>query len=78
VRNLASGSTGVALPEGAREQGPRETLGCAGEEVTGDWRNLHNEDLSDLHCLSNNMRVIRSKKMRWAGNVACMGEKRNA
>ena len=35
---------------------------------------LHNEELNDLYCSSNIVRVIKSRRMRWAGNVACMGE----
>ena len=45
-------------------------------EVTGEWRKLHNEELNDLCCLFNIVRVIESRRMRWAGHVACMGERR--
>ena len=45
------------------------------DEVTGDWRKLHNEELNDLYCSPNIVRVIKSRK-RWAGNVARMGERR--
>jgi hypothetical protein len=41
------------------------------DEVTGEWRKLHNEELSDLYC-----RIIKPRRMRWAGHVARMGEKR--
>jgi hypothetical protein len=46
--------------------------------VTGEWRKLHNEELRDLYSSPSIIRIIKSKRMRWAGNVACMGEKRNA
>jgi hypothetical protein len=41
-----------------------------------DWRKLHNEELSDLYSLPNIVRVIKSRRMRWAGHVACVGEGR--
>jgi hypothetical protein len=53
----------------------RRIFGPMREEVTGDWRRLHNEELNDLYSSLNIVRVIKSR-MRWAGNVACMGEER--
>jgi len=47
-----------------------------GDGVTGEWRRLHNEELNDLYCSTNNVRVIKSRRMRWAGHVARMGEER--
>jgi hypothetical protein len=44
------------------------------DEVTGEWRKLHNEGLSDLYSLPNIVRVVKSRRMRWAGHVARMGE----
>jgi hypothetical protein len=44
--------------------------------VTGDWRRLHNEELNDLYSSPNIVRVIKWRRMRWAGHVARMGEER--
>jgi hypothetical protein len=49
-----------------------------GDEVTGDWRKLHNEELHNLYSSPNIIRMIMSMRMRWAGHVAGMGETRNA
>jgi hypothetical protein len=46
--------------------------------VTGGWRKLHNEELRDLYSWPRIIRIIKSKRMRWAGHVARIGEKRNA
>jgi hypothetical protein len=45
--------------------------------VTGGWRKLHNEELRDFNSSPSIIRIIKSRKMRWAGHVARMGEKRN-
>ena len=52
----------------------RGIFGRKRDEVTGEWRNLHNEELNDTYCSPNIVRVIKSRRMRWAGNVAGMGE----
>ena len=44
--------------------------------MTGEWRKLHNEELNDLYSLPNVVRVVKSRRMRWAGHVARMGEDR--
>jgi hypothetical protein len=45
------------------------------DETTGEWRRLHNEELNDLYSSPNIIRVIKSRRMRWAGHVASMGGK---
>ena len=54
----------------------RRVFGPKRDEVTGEWRKLHNEELSDLYSLPNIVRVVKSKRMRWAGHVARMEEGR--
>jgi hypothetical protein len=56
----------------------RRILGPKRDEATGDWRRLHNEELNDLYSSPNIIGVIKSRRMRWAGHVARMGEKRSA
>ena len=54
----------------------RRVFGPKRDEVTGEWRKLHNEELSDLYSLPNIVRVVKSRRMRWAGHVSCVGEGR--
>jgi hypothetical protein len=54
----------------------RRVFGPMRDEVTGKWRKLHNEELNDLYSLPNIVRVVKSRRMRWAGHVARMGEER--
>ena len=54
----------------------RRIFGPRRDEVTGEWRRLHNEELNDLYCSPNIVRVIKSRRMRWTGHVARIGEER--
>jgi hypothetical protein len=54
----------------------RRVFGPKREEVTGEWRKLHNEELNDLYSLPNIVRLVKSRRMRWAGHVARMGQDR--
>jgi hypothetical protein len=54
----------------------RRIFGPRRDEVTGERRKLHNEELNDLYSSLNIVWVIKSRRMRWGGNVACMGEER--
>ena len=54
----------------------RRVFGPKREEVTGEWRKVHNEELSDLYSLPKIVRVVKSRIMRWVGHVLRMGEGR--
>jgi len=54
----------------------RRVFGPKRDEVTGEWRKLHNEELSDLYSLQNIVWVVKSRRMRWAGHVTRMGQGR--
>jgi hypothetical protein len=57
----------------------RRIFGPKRDEVTGEWRKLHNEELHDLYSSPSIIRIMKSSRsMRWAGHVARMGAKRNA
>jgi hypothetical protein len=55
----------------------RRIFGPKRDEVTGKWRKLHNEALRDLYSSPSIIRIIKSRRMTWAGHAARMGEKRN-
>ena len=54
----------------------RGIFGAKRDEVTGEWKKLHNEELNDLYCSPNIVGVVKSRRMRWAEHVARMGERR--
>jgi hypothetical protein len=57
----------------------RRIFGPKSDEVMGEWRKLHNEELRGaLYSSPSIIRIIKSRRMRWAGHIARMGEKRNA
>jgi hypothetical protein len=57
---------------------PRKIFGPNRDDMVGGWRKLHNEKLHNLYSPPNIIRMIKSRMMKWAGHVPCMGEKRNA
>jgi hypothetical protein len=72
------------MPIGLRRRGLhisrvlRRIFGPKRDEVTGEWRKLQNEELRDLYSSRSIIRIIKERRMRWAGHVARMWEKRNA
>ena len=56
----------------------RKTYGPNWDEVTGEWRKLHTEELNDLYSSLNNIRLIKLRRMRWTGYVARVGDSRGA
>jgi hypothetical protein len=56
----------------------RGIFGPKRDEVIGGWRKLHNEELHNLYCSPSIIRIIKSRRMRWAGHIARMWKKRNA
>jgi hypothetical protein len=55
----------------------RRIFGPKKDEVTGEWRKLHNEELHNLYSSPDIIRQVKSRQMRWAGHIARMGEERN-
>jgi hypothetical protein len=56
----------------------RRIFGPKRDEVTGEWRRLHNKEVYALYSSPNIIRVMKSRRLRWAGHVARMGERRDA
>jgi len=54
----------------------RRIFGPMRDEVTGEWRKLHNEEINGLYSSPNIVRVIKSRRIRWLGHVARLGERR--
>jgi hypothetical protein len=56
----------------------RRTFRPKRDKIVGDWRKMHNEELRNLYSSPNIIRMIKSRRTRWAGHVTCLGEKRNS
>ena len=76
VWNLVVDTAGGKEAEGVWEQGVEENIWTRRDEVTGEWKRLNNEELNDFYSSPNIVRVIKSRRMRWVGHVARMGEER--
>jgi len=75
---LAPHTKGGTQNEGVENKMLRKLFGPKRDEVTGDWRRLHREELYDLYSSPNITRVIEPRRMGYAGYVACMGDRRGA
>jgi hypothetical protein len=74
---LASHIKGRTNTEGVLEQGAEGNMWTERDEITGRWRKLHSEELHNLYSSPNIIRMIISRRMRWAGHVTRMGDVRN-
>jgi hypothetical protein len=68
----------LTLREEHRLRVLRRIFGPKRDEVMREWRKMHNEELRDLYSSPSIIRIIKSRRMRWAGHVAQMAERRNA
>jgi hypothetical protein len=78
VRNLISDIREEHRLRGFENRVLWRIFGPKRDKVTGKWRKLHNEELCDLYSSPSIIRIIKSRKMRWVGHVARIGEKRHA
>jgi hypothetical protein len=78
IWNVVSHSEGRIWTEGVREYGAKNVFWPTGDKATDEWRREHNEGFNDRCCSPNIVRVIRSNRMRWAGHVARVGQRRDA
>ena len=75
-RTLSTQENSFTLMYATCTRSLRRIFGPKRNEVTGEWRKLHNDRLNDLCASPNIVRVIKSRRMRWSGHVARMGEGR--
>jgi len=73
---LVVDTAGGKKAEGVREQGFERIFGPWWDEVTGEWRRMHEEELLDFYTSPNIVGVIKLRRMKWAGHVARIGEER--
>jgi hypothetical protein len=74
VRTLVSDIKGGTQTEGVWQQGTEENIWTKRYEVTGGWSKLHNEELHNLYSTQSIIRITKSRRVRWAGHVARMGQ----
>jgi len=75
---LASHMKGRTMTVGVQGQGAQKIFEPKKEGTRGGWRKLLNEELHDLYIMCRTTKVMKARRMRWAGYMACMGGKKNA